>query len=179
MCRVPVLLAVLALGGVLLASRTGLSNAQDEPSGPARQDFVGSWRLIITSQGRPPISTLATFTSDGTLSAAIPPVMPARPGSPYKLLFTSTGHGVWIGSGESSAAITFVVLRRDEQGNDLGTTTFRGTWQVGKDGQAVSGPFTATIADPTGKAVSTFTGTVEGSRIAVEAMGTPAATPGA
>jgi hypothetical protein len=55
----------------------------------------------------------------------------------------------------------------------FGTVTIRAGITLDVDGQAVSGEFIATLADPKGTAMATFPGTLRGTRIVAEAPEMP------
>ena len=103
---------------------------------------------------------------------ADPPVSPAGPGAPFKLGFTSGGHGAWTSTGDRTLAFTFVELQSDETGAFVGTVTVRGTSELDAAG-ALTGHFTFDVTDPTGKVVFAGSGTFQGIRIVVEPMASP------
>jgi len=83
--------------------------------------------------------------------------------------------GSWTAIGPDQVALTVVRLQADEGGTYLGTVTVRAVLDVSSDGRHLSGAFDYDVADPAGSVVASGTGTAEGTRIAVEPMGTPAA----
>jgi hypothetical protein len=142
----------------------------------AAHPIVGSWRVSLTVDGAmDQESALDTFTADGTVLASVKPVSPAPPGAPFGQIFASLMHGSWTVVGPNQVALTLVRLQTDENGNYLGTVTVPAVLDMNSDGQRLSGPFTYAVADPAGKVVASGTGTAEGTRIAVEPLGTPAA----
>ena len=134
--------------------------------------FVGSWRTTFFEAEASPTLGLATFGADGTLVTAEHPVV-TPPGAPG-VIFASAGHGTWRATGSDTAIATFVGLGSDGQGNLFGTVTVRAACALGADGQTFDGEAVATIADPGGGALGTFTGTLRGTRIVAEAPGAPA-----
>src|SRR5688500_11690840 len=118
------------------------------------QGFVGSWRLTVYEAEGPPTLALATLGGDGTVVTAEHPVVtPLVASGP---IFASGGHGAWQATGPDAAILTFVGLGSEGQGSLFGTVTIRAGITLDVDGQAVSGEFVATLADPKGTAMATF-----------------------
>jgi hypothetical protein len=96
------------------------------------------------------------------------------------VVFLSAGHGAWDATGSDTAIFTFADLQADGQGNPDGTGIVRASITLDPDGQAFSGEYVRTFADPAGNTVAIIPGTVQASRIVAEApemptAGTPAA----
>jgi len=141
----------------------------------AKHPIVGSWRLSLAGTGAmDQEDVLDTFTADGTVLASVKPVSPAPPGAPFGQIFASLMHGNWMVVGPNQVALTLVRLQTDESGNYLGTVTVPAVAEVSSDGQGLSGSFTYDVADPSGNVVASGDGTLEGTRLAVQPMGTPA-----
>jgi len=141
--------------------------------------FVGSWRVTPTIGGEAAVA-LTSFSADGLILTSNRPVQPATPGLPAGTLVQSLGQGSWQATGERTADITFVILQSDLTGIFLGTRTILGSLELEPSGDAWTGTFEVTIADPSGTVVYETTGAVHAIRIAVEPprAGTPApATP--
>jgi hypothetical protein len=174
MRRLPILFSILTvvLLGLVAAARTGPTTAQEAADGP---DLAGSWRVVISFADGRTIVGLSTLGADGTAVASGLPVLPAQPGAPSGVEFASLGHGVWEATGPDTAIITVVHLRAGQDGQPLGTRTGRFAVALASDGQAFSGELVTTLSDPAGATVATFTATVQATRIAAEAPGTPAA----
>lgn len=170
--------ALSALSCLLIAGLIAGAAWSGAAATSAGSGFVGAWRNTVTDSGQPPILSLATLAADGTLLVADPPVTPAGPGGPDKLDFASAGHGTWTSTGDRTLTFTFLELHANEQGAFTGIVTVRGTGQLSADGNALTGAFTFDVTDPTGKVVFASDGTYHGTRIVVEPMGTPMATPG-
>jgi hypothetical protein len=170
MRRISVVLSVAAviLLGVLAVARSFPTDAQDYGNG-----FVGSWRVVITEEGDPN-PALLTFHADGTLTGAEVPVVSPPPGSPFETLMISGVAGAWAADGQN-AAVTFDALAADAGANVVLRGTVRGELQLDASGDSFSGAFTLTRADEAGNPLPGASGTVEGTRIVVEAMGTPEA----
>ena len=174
MRRVWVLAAFVACG-VVLAVVLGPGRLRTDAQGgtppAAGRGFVGSW--LLTVPGTAPAHSLATVMADGTLIDSDPPVFPAGGGAP--VTFHSAGQGVWRQTGPTTAAATFVDVVADAQGNYLGSETISERWTLGADGDSFGGRFSVRAVDPSGKVVSQVGGTVQGTRITLQPMGTPAA----
>ena len=157
-----------------LTTRLSSAAAQDARSEMAKHPIVGSWWLSLAITGvMDQESALDTFTADGTELASVKPVSPAPPGAPFGQTFASLMHGNWMVVGPNQVALTLVRLQTDESGNYLGTVTVPAVGEVSSDGQGLSGSFTYDVADPSGNVVASGTGTLEGTRLAVQPMGTP------
>lgn len=168
----PAILVVTVIAALVLGPGPVRTGAQgNTPSVGA--SVVGAWRLTVTSAGRPATQSLATFSSDGTLINSDQPISPAGDGQPATI--SSVGHGVWHQAGATTVQLTFVELVTDLQGRFLGTTTVSAQLTLGADGQNFRGPFTVTVADPSGKVLFTGTGAVQATRIAIQPMATPTA----
>ncbi len=169
-------LAGIAAAGLVLATGTGITLAQEATPGAGIHPVVGSWRVNLTITGTmDQVAVLDTFGADGTLIASVKPVSPAPPGAPFGQIFASLMHGSWTAAGPGQVAFTVVRLQTDEKGTYLGTVTVRAVLDESSDGQRLSGSFTYDVADPAGHVVASGTGTAEGTRIQVEPMGTPVA----
>lgn len=188
--RVPLSMLALAMVvvGLIRLVPAMPGSARVGTPGPGGADFVGSWRVSISSPpNRAALPGLATFGADGTFLTSDLPVLPAPAGASHKLSFPSLGHGGWHSTGATTAAYTFVELEADEQGNLVDTVTVSGTLGLGQVPRldcprgalcapvaGFRGPFTYTVTLPSGEVAASGTGTVVGNRIVVEAMGTPA-----
>ncbi|HEY7032318.1 MAG TPA: hypothetical protein VH482_13350 [Thermomicrobiales bacterium] len=178
MRRLPVLLSAVAVVvlGLVAAARIGSTTAQ-ESDGP---DLAGSWRVVVSAADGRTFLTLSTFGADGTVLTSGLPAQQAPPGTPPGVVFVSTAHGAWAATGADTANATFVHLRANADGQPLGTITPRLGITLGADGQTFSGEFVTTLADPAGKTLATFSGTIQATRIVAEAPGMPpAGTPAA
>ena len=169
-----------AVGAALgLTTRPGRAAAQDarcEMCEMAKHPIVGSWRVSLAVTGAmDQEGALNTFSADGTVLASVKPVSPAPPGASFGQVFASLMHGNWTVVGPNQVALTIVRLQTDESGNYLGTVSSTGVAEVSSDGQGLSGSFTYDVADPAGNVVASGTGTLEGTRLEVQPMGTPPA----
>ncbi len=168
---------VVAVGTALgLTTRLSSAAAQDARSEMAKHPIVGSWRVNLAGTGAMDQEiSLGTYTADGTVLASVKPVSPAPAGAPFGQTFASLMHGNWTVVGPNQVALTLVRLQTDESGNYLGTVTVPAVGEVSSDGQGLSGSFTYDVADPAGTVVASGTGTLEGTRLEVQPMGTPPA----
>lgn len=169
-------LAVAVVAALILVSPNLRAGAQTGTPPTAAQGFVGAWRLS-TQTPFGASQTLVTVMADGTVLASDRPVLPGSAGFPVS--FTSAAHGAWHQTGPTTAAATWVEFVSDGQGNFLVTVTDSVEMTLGADGNAWSGPFSSTSADPTGKVLFVGGGTVQAARITVQPLATPAATPAA
>ncbi len=81
-------------------------------------------------------------------------------------------------TGEREAAFIFDLLSTDEAGTPLGTFTVRGTVELAGRGEVFDGAYDVVATDPTGQISRAGGGTLAGTRILLEPMGTPSvATP--
>jgi hypothetical protein len=102
---------------------------------------------------------VALFTDEGELSQHV-----------------GLGVGAWVRTGQRTFALTFVRQRFDATGTLLGTTTIRETRTLDAAGDTFSGSGSFGVLDLTGTVVSSGSFTIQGTRIAVQAVG-GAATP--
>ncbi|MGH2560262.1 MAG: hypothetical protein ACRDJH_14460, partial [Thermomicrobiales bacterium] len=180
MRRIVFLSSMLTL--VVTMSLVGLSlraDARQAASATAEAGFGGTWRVTVTEATGRVFPVLSSYLADGTTFHSSPPSQPAAPGSPFAVVFSGTGHGLWEQTGEQTSAVTFDVLTSDEAGGATGRLTVSGTQQLGPDGDTFAGEYVITVKDPTGAAIATFPTTAEGVRMVIEPPTTPDATPDA
>ena len=128
--------------------------------------LVGSWRVTVKIPAADvEASNLATYGADGTVVVAFPSPVPAAPGAGHRLEFFTPALGAWSASGDRGAAMTFVSLAADEQGNPVGTHTVTAEVEVDAAGQSWSGPFRIEVTPATGAAPGVIEGTVAATRI--------------
>lgn len=174
--------SALRKGAVAAAAGAGLmaqSAAADEAA--SATGFVGSWRITVTPDALAAGDTLgpalATFGADGTMISAGSPVIIAPPGSPFPLLIASAGHGTWEATGEQSAAFTFLLLLAEQGGTAHAVVTINGIGDLDASGDTFAGEYTAKVVGQTGQTIAEGHGALSGTRIGVEPMVRPAATP--
>jgi len=173
MRRVSFLIVFLAAILTIGSARLGAS-AQDATPAPAGEGFVGAWDLT-TSTPFGTSQSLITLMDDGTVLFSDRPVFPGDAGFP--VTHFSAGHGAWQPTGPDTAAATWVFFMTDGEGNFLGVVTDSAEMILGADGNSWSGPFSSSTADPGGNVLYVGGGTVEATRITVQPLATPAATP--
>jgi hypothetical protein len=159
--------------GLVATPRLGPTTAQEAADDP---NFAGSWRVVISRADGVTVFSLQTYGADGTVLTSGLPVLPAPPGGEPGVVFQSLAHGVWEATGPDSAVFTFVHLRAGAEGQPLGTLTIRKTATLAADGQSFTGEAVATLADPEGNVLATFSSTEQGTRMVAEAP-SEAATP--
>lgn len=174
MRRVPFLAALLAVAAaaLVLGSAPLRTGAQTATPAAADRGFVSAWRLTTTTPFGASQS-LITFMADGTVLFSDRPSFPAAGGFP--VTFISAAHGVWQQTGPTTAAATWVEFVTDGQGTFLTTVTDSVEVTLGADGTSFSGPFSGTVADPSGNVLFVGGGTVQATRITVQPLATPAA----
>ena len=134
-----------------------------------RHPVVGTWRIGVEIPGAPSgMINLATFSLDGGVVVAFPSPTPAAPGTGRQLEYWTPALGRWESTGNASATMFFTSLGVDEHGADIGTHSITATVQADADGQAVSGPFTITIAGADGAALGTVSGSINATRITAQ-----------
>lgn len=131
-----------------------------------RHPVVGTWRVGVEIPGAPAgMINLATFSLDGGVVVAFPSPTPAAPGSGRQLEYWTPALGRWESTGSDSATMFFTSLGVDEHGAAIGTHSISATVQTDADGQALSGPFTITIAGTDGATLASVSGTINATRI--------------
>ena len=161
--------SLLGLAPIGTGAQTGTPAVTD-------QGFVGAWHLTTTTPFGVSQS-LITLTADGTVLFSDRPVLPGDAGFPNT--FIGTGHGTWEQTGPTSAAATFVFFITDGEGTFLGVVTDSIEVIFNPDSDSWRGLFSSTTADPAGNVLFVGGGTGEATRIMVQPLATPAATPAA
>jgi hypothetical protein len=168
--------AAAAAAGAALMAHSAVADEANTASG-----FVGSWRITVTpdalATGETLGPALATFGADGTMTSAGSPVIIAPPPSPFPLLIASAGHGTWEGTGEHSAAFTFLGLLAEQGGTAHAVVTISGIGELDASGDTFAGEYSAKTVGQTGRTFAEGHGALSGTRIAVEPMSVPGATP--
>ncbi len=180
---IPFLAAVLAAAAALILSAVPIGTStksgrqsESESSTPTAtgNSFVGAWRVTFdTPMG--PSQSLLTVMADGTVLFSGRPVSPAA--GPNPTTFSSAAHGAWEATGPDTAATTWVGLVTDGEGNFLAVVTDSVVATLDASGDAWSGTYSASVADPNGNVLYVGGSTVEATRITVQPLATPAATP--
>jgi hypothetical protein len=165
MRRMPILLSVVAgvLLGLFAAGRAtpGATAQEATPAATAGHPLVGAW--LLTNPAVPEEApTLVVFHADGTYLQAEAQGL--------------VGIGSWEGTGERSAALTFVEQFVDDRGA-INTITIRAVGEVAAGGDTFTATYTMELTRPDGTSRGEYgPGSVEATRIAIEPMGTPVGT---
>jgi hypothetical protein len=174
MRRISPVAASLAATILALVSLPLGASAQTESPPPAGQGFVGAWHLA-TETPFGASQSLFTVNTDGTVVFSDRPVFPGNEGFPNT--FFSAGHGAWEQTGPDTAAATWLFFMTDGEGNFLGVITDSVEMTLGADGNTWSGPFSSSTADPAGSVLFEGGGTVDATRITVQPLAIPEASP--
>ncbi|MBA2276338.1 MAG: hypothetical protein H0W06_01130 [Chloroflexia bacterium] len=170
-------LAIVAIGlGATIVSTS--ATAQEDGAIPPDHPLIGTWRVTGTSAGEE-FPLITTWSADGTVVGIEPLVLAVGPDF---VVFNTPSLGTWEATGDDSGAFTVETLASDGQGNFAGTVTVSGVWQASEDGQAVTGTYAYSAADPMGNVIVAGQGTDEGTRLTVipmDELATPAASPAA
>ena len=176
------LLVALSLLGAVVAALAGAgrssgTRAQDGTPAAAGHPLVGSWEVVIDFEGAgaPELISLVTYTTDGVVLVANAGQLPGLP--PASGLFFTEGHGAWTATGERTADASFRFLVLDQTGGLAGTSVTRTRIEVNPAGDAYGGTFALDTLTPEGNSMGAGRGTLRATRIGVESLGTPAATP--
>jgi hypothetical protein len=114
------------------------------------QTLTGTWlsqlRRVDPTGLLPPIPTLITFSSDGTIVAA-----------PADVSQTAT-HGLWVRVGDRRFLATGFFFGFNESRVLATITKLRINFQVSADGKTLTGTTEAVVMDPDGKVINTFPG---------------------
>ena len=157
-----------ALTGMLLAGgSSGIARANND------QALVGSWFVAgIPSGAQPgPARLLVSFTSDGIALRTAPLQQAAPPALGTEKMFISTTHGVWAPNGDGTFGLTFSGFAFDDIGKFLAVQRIRVVVQVNESQDGFSGPFKTDFIGSDGQVLASSSGSVEGTRMQVEALG--------
>ena len=133
------------------------THAQPVQSQP--QTLEGAWNVTITTQGVTLCTAPAVFASEGT--------MIADPCSGS----LGVGYGAWVRTGNREFSGTFVgSVYNSVTGHIIGTYKVKSLGTLQPDGHTFTGAFKTETFDNNGNLLNTITGTVLGSRIAVEPL---------
>jgi hypothetical protein len=157
-----------ALAGVVLAGRNSAIARADND-----QALVGSWFVAATPQGAPsaPPRLLVSFTGDGIALRTAPLQQAAPPALGTDKMFISTTHGAWASNGDGTFGLTFAGYVFDDTGKFLAMQHIRVAVQVNDSQDGFSGPFKTEFIGSDGQVLASSSGSVEGTRMQVEAVG--------
>jgi hypothetical protein len=155
-----------ALAGVVLAGRSvGIARADNDGA------LVGSWFVAgfpAGAQPGPP-RLLVSFTGDGVAMRTAPLQQAAPPALGTDTMFISTTHGVWARNADGTMGVTFAGFAFDDTGKFLATQRIRVAIQLNDTQDGFTGPFTTDFMGPDGQILESSSGTVQGTRMQVEA----------
>lgn len=159
---------------VLASTMAGMASqdlaASQERTGETREQgrptIVGSWAETVTPSGGSPFSVLETYGGDGVwISSAQGNV---TTGPPFPAAFTA-GHGQWIHhEGRTFSATAISIGSNVINGQLLVVLKIRLTVTLNLRGDAYSGVIRVEASDPGGNLLFRFDGTTEARRINVE-----------
>lgn len=155
-----------ALAGVTLAGRSGaVARADDD------QALIGSWLVAAAPPGAEfgPPRLLVSFTGDGVALRTAPLQLAAPPALGSDKMFISTTHGVWARNTDATFGLTFAGFAFDDTGKFLAMQRIRVAVHVNDTQDGFSGPFTTDFIGADGQVLASSSGTVQGTRIQVEA----------
>jgi len=141
----------------ILAQISAPASKVDDKSHLAK--LVGAWKVEATSLHHSPIQTLMVFSSDGNITGARPP-------SPFE----TPAFGSWVSTGPQTAAYTFLAVFGNDKGDFTGKIKVSGTVHYDAATDSWQGPNQAVFTDASGSTVFTDTGTLSGTRIAIEPL---------
>ena len=162
-----VLVTVAFLGALGPIAAQNPTDATLHSSSASKQKvLVGSWLETVTfppETGRPPLKSLGTFHSDGTMTCSDQGGVTTDPPS----VFTSC-HGAWTHLEKRKFAYTSFELISDLSGNLVGYLKVRGVYTVSQSGNQYDGTSFAKILDTSGNVLFSVEVTNAGRRIQVE-----------
>jgi hypothetical protein len=160
--------AVAAFAGAsVIAEHAVIANAQ------ADRELVGSWMVAGTPTGAPsggPARLLVSFSADGIALRTAPLQQAAPAALGVGKMLISTTHGEWVRTGDREFGLTFVGFAFDDAGQFLATQRIRVAVRVDDASMSFSGPFRTDFVGADGTVKASSAGTVEGTRIVVEAV---------
>lgn len=146
-------LSFLLYLGLLIAGR--LNSAPNPGHG---QQLDGSWVVDASVFGSSQvIKALLTCTPNGEVVE-----------TPSVPIAVSTGHGGWIRLDHNEFSITVVYLRRNEDGELIGTSKVRSNLRVNESFTDAQGRFETQVLDLNGNILDSFAGFAQAKRIQVD-----------
>jgi len=160
--------AVAAVAGAsVMTGQAGIAGAQ------ADRELVGSWMVAGTPTGAPsggPPRLLVSFSADGIALRTAPLQQAAPPTMGGGKMLISTTHGAWIRTGDREFGLTFIGFAFDDAGQFLATQRIRVAVRIDEASTSFSGPFKTDFIGADGAVIASGAGTVDGTRITVEAL---------
>lgn len=167
MRRLSIFVSVLliAIVGIIAAGRS-FTSVQAQSSTPMPgHPLVGSWNANTDASNPTNPPSLFIFTSDGIYTEVDAD--------------GTTAIGAWQATGANTANLYAVSNQTDDNGKFVGRLIIRASITVSADGQSFTAPYTLELTPPMAGGKSTGQagpGMATGTKIAVEAMGTPVMT---
>jgi hypothetical protein len=154
----------------VLALFMGLPTFAHEDRAP-----TGAWKGVVrsTTEQRPPLTTLLTFTADGNLVESRRLYLPESPLGP---LLATPGHGEWRRSKSGGFDAMIVVLYQGapehptSPGIVIGREKVRYKLQLVNGAQQLQGTILIEVQDAEGNVVFSDPGTIEATRIRPEPL---------
>ena len=154
----------------VLAVFIGLPTFAHEDRAP-----TGSWEGVarFTTEQRPPLTTLLTFTADGNLVESRRLYLPESPLGP---LVATPGHGEWRRSKSGGFDATIILLYQGapehptSPGMTIGREKVRYKFQFINGGGKLQGTILVEVQDAAGNVVFSGPGTIEATRIKPEPL---------
>jgi hypothetical protein len=148
----------LVAGLVIIAGLTAYLAVPKSTAEAKPKDWVGSWNIVITVVNQnATFPGFMTFFNDGNVIVDESP-------SPLE----TSGHGNWISTRKDQGTYTFVFLIGSTEPGQWITGTLNGKVTYEAKVDQWSGPFTIRLVDQDGNEVLSDTGTMSGTRIAVQ-----------
>ena len=148
-------LALLAVAAMIAAGAISASSGEGGAQGA--NALVGSWELNVDRSPLPPIKSMFTYISDGTL---------VETGS---LATRGPSHGAWEQLKNRQYAVTHIFFRFDPTGTYLGTQKINETLDLAKDGESYTSVAISYLYDTSGNlVVGGLRATITATRIHVE-----------
>ena len=159
---VPFLVVAVALIGSLAVGAGPGAGAQDAatPTTLAGHPLVGSWLITAGDPSRP--ETLNTFWADGNAL--------------FTLFDGTTFQGTWVATGPRTAALTMFAIARPPDEDPIGLVRISSSFnEVSEAGDTFRGEAVIETIAYDGTVLESFPVSVEGTRITVQPLATPAA----
>ena len=164
--RRKLVLTCMSLGLILSAIQHLAAQSTHPPS------LAGSWQLIFTpasptpSPAVAPVPGLATFTSDGSVvetdgTEVVPKLIAAG-----TAVYSTPGHGIWQPApAVGTLFIQFISLRVNHNATLHAKKIVTISGALDSTGNHFNGNYDYELVDPTGRIITTGSGTVTGQRI--------------
>jgi hypothetical protein len=159
-------IALLGAPGPIASAHDSAGATLQSSGGPKQKLLVGSWLETVTfppETGRPPLKSLGTFHSDGTMTCSDQGGVTAAPPS-----VVTSCHGVWTPLKSREFAYTSLALISDLSGNLVAYLKVRGIYTVSQSGNEYTGTSFAQVLDTDGNVLFSVEVTNAADRIQLE-----------